>query len=193
LIFRGSQKLSTASELENRLHACVRAARGGDNAAYATLLREVYPVMRRYAYAQMGRYGRQHMVEDIVQEALLSLHLKLHTYDDHMPFLTWMRAVTRHRLIDTLRKEKVPMVSLDAENIEEPADPHSPEEGMITKDLMGLLEQLKPPSGEIIYALKVEGASVRDLAQKFKLSESNIKILVHRGLKKLSDQIRTGS
>jgi RNA polymerase sigma-70 factor (ECF subfamily) len=178
--------------LEATLRELVMQARQGDQPAYKRLLSELAPLIRRMVSTRIGRWGQQHYVEDIAQDTLLAIHLKLHTYDAELPFLAWVNAVARHKLIDNLRRIKGVAVSIDDESLPELIDPGNPEASSIALDLHKLLRQLKPPAGEIIYALKVEGASVRELAAAHKLSETNIKVIVHRGLQKLSQIVRTG-
>lgn len=157
----------------------------GRSLSYETLLRELSPFLRRNAAAQLNLFSKTQYADDVTQETLLAVHLKLHTYDETMPFLAWVRAVSRHKLIDLLRRLRLDTEALDDahENLADTANIEAP---AIASDLSKLLNQLKPPAGELIYALRVEGATVHELAQKFKLSESNIKILVHRGLQRLS-------
>ena len=81
-------------------------------------------------------------------------------------------------------------LSLDDEDMLKLADSANPEAPSIGLDLHKLLGQLKPPAGEIIYALKVEGASVKEIATAHNLSETNVKVIVHRGLQKLARLVR---
>ena len=102
-----------------------------------------------------------------------------------------MRAVTTHKMIDFLRRARIrATVSLDDDNsFFEAADPANPEAAIIARDLDILLGTLKPPAGDIVYALKVEGASVAEVAKRFSLTESNVKVIVHRALEKLSRMV----
>ena len=177
------------TSLETTLRELVMESRRGNQAAYKDLLTQLAPVIRRTVASRIGHWGRQYYVEDIAQETLLAIHLKLHTYDTDLPFMAWVNAVARHKLIDHLRRTKAINVPLDDDTLPELIDPKNPEAGSIARDLFKLLKQLKPPAGDIIYAMKVDGASVRELATAYKLSESNIKVIVHRGLQKLSQLI----
>lgn len=167
-------------------------ARHGDQDAHKKLLIKLEPVVRRMASAYGGRWGQRHNVEDMVQEILLAIHLKLHTYDAKFSFLGWVNAVTRHKLIDQLRRTRSVSISIDHEDVPELVDTANPEAPSVMLDLNKLLQQLKPPAGEIIYALKVEGASVGELAQAHRLTETNVKVIVHRGLQKLSQLAKGG-
>lgn len=131
------------------------------------------------------------MAEDITQDTLLAIHLKLHTYDEEQAFLPWLHTVARYKTIDCLRRNKhAPALSLDDDNVPEPEDAASHQDITAARDLNKLLAQLKPPTGEIIHALKVEGVTIKELAETHKTSESNIKVIVHRGLQKLSQLVR---
>lgn len=161
--------------------------RQGDKVAYKKLLTELTPFIRRVVGGRAMRWGQKDCVEDVTQETLLAIHLKLHTYDETQAFLPWLHSVARYKLIDYLRRNnRASTVSLDDEGTAEPEDPASYQDATASRDLSKLLQQLKPPAGEIIHALKVEGATVREVATKFKLSETNVKVIVHRGLEKLA-------
>ena len=175
-----------APDLEARLRQLVMETRRGKAESYEALLRELVPFLRQIAMGQLARFHKTAYADDVTQDTLLAVHLKLHTYDATLPFLAWLRAVTRHKLIDLLRRLRLETVTLDDGNCEMLPDPVNVEAPAIHRDLTKLLGQLKPPAGDLIYALRVEGASVQDLSRQFHLSESNIKVLIHRGLQKLS-------
>jgi RNA polymerase sigma-70 factor (ECF subfamily) len=159
----------------------IQAAR--NDTAMAALLTTVAPLIRRYCTALLSRYGRVDWAEDMVQEVMLTLHLKLHTFNTEMSFTAWTQAIAKHKIIDALRRERMVQVPIEEA---EALDDSSGEAAMARRDLAQLLARLKPPAGEIIHALKVEGVSIRDLAEKFATSESNIKVIVHRGLRRLA-------
>src|SRR6218665_775227 len=80
--------------------ALMRSAQAGDAAAYRSLLEALRPWLVAYFRRRlMGSTG-----EDLVQMTLLSLHEKRHTYDPDAPFLPWIAAVARHKLIDFVRR-----------------------------------------------------------------------------------------
>ncbi|MGQ0528114.1 MAG: sigma-70 family RNA polymerase sigma factor [Alphaproteobacteria bacterium] len=160
--------------------------RESNKASYRNLWQTLAPFVRRNSAAFLARYGQVGMTEDITQEVLLAVHLKLHTYDENLSFVAWVRAVMKHKIIDAFRRNKVKTVSTDAQDYWEISDTENPEIQAVRHDLYKLLGSLKPPAAEVIYALKVEGASVQELAIKHQMSESNIKVIVHRGLRKLS-------
>ncbi|MGE4314266.1 MAG: sigma-70 family RNA polymerase sigma factor [Pseudobdellovibrionaceae bacterium] len=178
-----------SNSLDTELQSLVVRSRGGDKPAYEALLKRLTPFFRLNAAKLCRSYGAPDLSEDITQDALLAVHLKLHTYDESLSFLAWARTVLKHKTIDTLRRRKMPTVDIDAFENWEFGEDGAQDAQNAARDLDTLLAQLKPPAGELIYALKVEGASVTELAKAHDLSESNVKVLIHRGLKKLSELV----
>src|SRR6201981_4205137 len=83
----------------------MRSAISGDSAAYHRLLKPVPPALRAAAPRGLARAGQPvDQSEDIVQDILLAVHLKRHTWDVKAPFAPWLFAIARHKLIDALRR-----------------------------------------------------------------------------------------
>src|SRR5213078_5162399 len=83
----------------------MRLAISGDDGAYHRLLRSVTPVLRAAARRGLSRAGQPvDQSEDIVQDILLAVHLKRHTWDANAPFAPWLFAIARNKLIDSLRR-----------------------------------------------------------------------------------------
>lgn len=160
----------------------------GDMMAYRRLLTELTPVIRHFVRGQLRHNRFEHLTEDIVQDSLMAIHLKLHTYERGQNPLPWVYTIARYKMIDQLRRQKSGHVSIDDENyVELPTEAHQDSDALETHhDLNNLLNRLEPPQGDIIRALKVEGASIADLSAQYGYSESKIKIIIHRGLKKLN-------
>ncbi len=181
---------SLSEMLNDDLKILVAKTRIGDKVAYSQFLSMLAPYIRRAAGAQLTKTKHGHYVEDVTQEVLLTIHLKLHTYDDTYPFLSWMRVILWHKIIDFLRRQKTNVSSIEEMEFWEPSDDVNPEEVTVQYDVTRLLGRLKSPAGDIIHDMKINGLSVRELSVKYELSESNVKVTVHRGLKEISDYMR---
>src|SRR3981081_4277101 len=82
----------------------MRSANAGDSVAYRRLLKSVTRVLRAAARRGLARAGQAvDQAEDIVQDILLAVHLKRHTWDASAPFAPWLFAVARHKLTDARR------------------------------------------------------------------------------------------
>ena len=78
------------------------AVQSGNGGAYRRLLGEIRPWLLRY-YARRLPPGS---VDDAVQEAMIALHTKRHTYDPERAFGPWLAAIARYKWIDRLRAMK---------------------------------------------------------------------------------------
>src|SRR5712675_375476 len=92
-------------ETEDEWTGLMRSAISGDSAAYHRLLKSVTPVLRAAARRGLARAGQPaDQSEDIVQDILLAVHLKRHTWDADALFLPWLFAIARNKLVDALRR-----------------------------------------------------------------------------------------
>lgn len=164
--------------------AKMRAALLGDSAAYRDLLKGLRP----WLYAYFTRRLRGADCEDLVQMTLLSLHEKRHTYDPNAPFMPWLAAVARHKLIDHVRKQgKRVYVEWDDEAATgEGLFGHDDTAAALARrDLAELLKYLSPQQARVIRLHKLSELSVQEVSDLTGHSVSNVKVMVQRGLKKL--------
>jgi RNA polymerase sigma-70 factor (ECF subfamily) len=175
---------------ETELKALMLATQRGDAAAYRTLLAKLVPRLRAYYKRRTMGAGRgAEEAEDLVQETLLAVHLKRDTYDPNALFTPWLHAIARYKLIDHLRSSKMSRLDVPIEDHQDlmAADDHASTEG--THDMAKLLGRLPQKARLAIEAVKLEGKSVAETATRYGMSESNVKISIHRGLKALASFI----
>lgn len=159
------------------------AAQGGDAKAYRTLLSALRPWLLSYFRRRLPGAD----VEDLVQMTLLSLHEKRHTYDPASPFMPWIAAVARHKLIDLVRKTgRHVHVELDEDLMGDGGD--LPAE-LAARDVEALLKALPADQARAIRLHKLNDLSVDEVSAATGKSASNVKVLVHRGLKKLQSLV----
>jgi RNA polymerase sigma-70 factor (ECF subfamily) len=89
-------------DVDRRLAGLMQRALGGDETAYAVFLREVAAVVRRTARGRLAP-GIGIDPEDIVQETLLAIHLKRHTWQPDSLIGPWVHAITPIRFTPTTR------------------------------------------------------------------------------------------
>lgn len=179
-------------QVEETLRALLLLALAGDNAAYAAFLTQSSARLRAYFRRRLA--ARPDDVEDLVQETLLALHNRRHTYRPAQPLTAWMHAIARYKLIDSLRASTVReafVVPLDDDDAALAGA--EPEEAFARRDLMTLLDALPDRHRLPIVHVKIEGLSVAETAQRLGLTESAVKIGVHRGLKALAAKVKKSS
>ena len=174
----------TTSEME--LKALMVASLGGDAASYRSLLDRLSSRLRAYYKGKLARFGRGATeAEDLVQEVLLAIHLKRHTYDTGEPFTPWVYAIARYRLIDFLRRTRTAAsVPLDEGTEPMAQDDHADAESSL--DIRKLLGRLPKKVRCSIACVKLEGRSVAEAAERCGISESGVKINIYRGLRTLA-------
>ncbi len=164
----------------------MRASLRGDAAAYRTLLSRLSTNLRAYYKGRLARIGRSATeAEDLTQEALMAIHTRRHTYDPAAPLLPWVYAIARYKLIDHLRRTRASLADLPIEDAEDivAQDDHVATES--ANDLTKLLSQLPDKMRRAIQSMKLDGLSVAETASRCDMSESDVKVSVHRGLKAL--------
>jgi RNA polymerase sigma-70 factor, ECF subfamily len=182
-----------AKAAERELRALMVEGMEGDAAAYKALLSKLSGHLRAYFRGRLARLGRGIVeVEDLVQETLIGLHTRRHTYDRSQPFTPWAYAIARYKLLDHLRRTKVSIKDLPIEDVEELIAHDDLSEAESALDLQRLLTRISPKMRQAIQYVKLDGLSVSEAAARSGMSESAIKVSVHRGMKALSLLISKG-
>lgn len=174
------------SNLEQELADTMRIALAGDDAAYRRLLSQLAGILRGWTRRELARQGYElSEAEDIVQETLIAIHLKRASWDPARPFLPWLRAVSRHKLIDNLRRRgRRVMVPIDdlADLLPAPAAEETLNADALDKHLSAL------PKGQekVVRAISVDGFSIAETAQRLMMKEGAVRVALHRGLAALA-------
>jgi RNA polymerase sigma-70 factor (ECF subfamily) len=127
-----------------------------------------------------------------VQETLIAIHTRRHTYDRNEPLTPWAHAIARYKLIDYLRRTKALSADVPIEEADSVLadDDHVGVESAY--DLAKLLGRLPEKMRRAIDCVKIEGLSLAEAAKRCGMSESAVKVSVHRGLRALAASMRTG-
>jgi RNA polymerase sigma factor (sigma-70 family) len=169
---------------ETQLKELMTSGLDGDAAAHTALLQALVPILKAF---YRRRLGADDDVEDLVQETLISVHTRRATFDRNRPFVPWLYAVAHHRMIDHFRRRKI---SVPIEEVELRLVAQDFEEAAIAQlDIEALLSGLSSKQAQAIRFTHIEGLSFAEAADRAGISESDVKISVHRGLRRLSARI----
>ena len=177
-------------DMEERLRGLLLQGLDGDAGTYQQFLKELSAHLRAFLRRRLAQ--RPDEVEDLVQETLLAVHNQRHTYRTDMPVTAWAHAIARYKLIDWLRahaakEARHEPLDDNAEALFATSDGDAAEARRDLGQLLGLLpDRQRLP----IVHMKLEGLSVVETAQLTGLSESAVKVGVHRGLKALAAKLR---
>jgi RNA polymerase sigma-70 factor, ECF subfamily len=171
---------------ERQWSALMRAANAGDDGAYRRLLTDVANQLRIVARRRLERAGQSTAdAEDIVQETLVAIHRKRHTWNPEQPLGPWLHAIVRHKLVDALRRRKVREVPIDDLTDQLPSDDATPD--FVIPDVARMADRL--PSGQraVVLAMVVDGCSGAEAARRLAMSEGSVRVALHRGLARIAE------
>ena len=177
-------------ERDDEWTGLMRSAIAGDSAAYHRLLRAVAPVLRAAARRGLTRAGQPaDQSEDIVQDILLAVHLKRHTWDTNAPFAPWLFAIARNKLIDQLRR-RGRRVFVDIDDFAETLAGEQAPETVPAGEVAAQLQTLPVRQRDVLQSIAVESVSIKDTAKKLSMSEGAVRVALHRGLASLTARLR---
>jgi len=166
----------------------MRLAQAGNKAAYSELLENLAVHLRSFLPHALhtAQFGDDGVIEDLLQDILLALHQKRHTYDPALPFLPWFYGLSRHKIIDRIRSKDAYrrlMEKVSWENTVNEMESGSSSESAL--DIAEVLGTLTAQQREVLELTKADGLSVAEAAAKTGLSESNVKVLTYRAIRSI--------
>jgi RNA polymerase sigma-70 factor (ECF subfamily) len=168
--------LDCGDEIE--LARLMRAALAGDERAYGEFLQRAASLVRSFARRRIVQGGVD--PEDVVQETLLAVHMKRHTWRNDLPLLPWLNAIARYKLIDAFRR-RGRREEIDIGEIAETfAAPQS--DTLSEREIRRALAGLAPGQRSVVAAVSVEGRSIGETAKSLGISEAAVRVALHRGL-----------
>jgi RNA polymerase sigma-70 factor (ECF subfamily) len=188
----GAGSAAMADPVESALRVLFEAGLGGDPDAYRCFLDELSARLRAFLRRRLG--GSPDDVEDILQETLLAIHNSRHIYRSGQPLTAWVYAIARYKLMDFHRshhrREALNLPLEAAQDVFAAADTESTQ---ARHDIGQLLEALPDRHRLPILHVKLGGLSVSETARLTGMSESAVKVGIHRGLKALALKIRSAA
>ena len=182
--------------LEARL---VERARGGDQNAFAELVRILSPRLLSTARCIVHDMAD---AEDVVQSALFKAFRRIHGYRAEAAFSTWLTRITTNESIELLRRRRVDPVELaDAADHAgedalrwQPAPERTPEQiyasDEIERQIFQCVEQL-PATYRAVLRLQVQdGLDYIEICGRLGLSHTTLKTRLCRGRRLLRDKLR---
>ena len=179
---------------DEHLSRLMARAQRGDHDAYVTLLRAITPRIRNVVRHRRASFGEPD-VEDVVQDALLSIHAVRATYDPRRPFIPWMMAIVRHRLSDAgrrhARQRGRETVVADIDVTFQAAPANSQEEGFgDAAALAHAIASLPAGQRQAVELLKLRELSLKEASAATGLSIGALKVAMHRAMASLRRALR---
>ncbi|MDI3361861.1 sigma-70 family RNA polymerase sigma factor [Lelliottia sp. V89_10] len=159
-------------------------AQAGDRHAYTQLLRAIVPAIRTLVRRQISDPV---LVEDVIQDVLLTVHRVRHTYDPGCPFLPWLMAITQARTVDALRhRGRTLRRETDTEAaLVDVAATESAEHQDVQEELTLILDRLPARQREIVEHIHLQEMTLAQAASRHNLTIPAVKSLLHRAITSL--------
>ncbi len=170
--------MDTGKDDELRWSVLMASAQSGNEYDYYQLLQELGQAIAAYLHARFGHFPA---LEDCVQESLLAIHEARHTYEPARLFRPWLFAIVRHKTIDFFRRKKAYDKMLEQQKQQHDIV-YLQEHASEAISAGHILGALSAQHREALTLTKLQGFSVGEAASKLNISESAMKVRVHRAL-----------
>jgi len=171
---------------EAELRALMLAGLAGDAPAYRLLLETLQRQLAAWFRRRLA--GDPSEVDDLVQESLIAIHTRRGTYDRSQLFTAWTYAIARHKLIDHFRRRgRAATVPIEDSGLFVPDDSAGVDAQL---DVERALATLPAATRALIQDIKLRELSNAEAAAARGMSETAVKVAVHRGLKKVATFLR---
>lgn len=174
------------SQAEENLGALLAAGQRGDVDAYRRFLEAILPFARAVA---RRRCRSEALIEDIVQDALLTIHRVRHTYLPGRPVRPWVATIVARRAIDAGRRHG----RVERREVSDPgayetfADPAANREeaddaaAAVARMMMGLTPRQK----EAVELVKLKEMTLAEASAASGQSIGSLKVNVHRAIQRI--------
>lgn len=169
------------------------AAQDGSRADYAKLLVECQPIIRRVA-RRTGAHPD--LVDDVVQDVLLTLHGARQTYDPSRSFVAWLSTIAQRRTIDAMRRFRrssqrevhAPVeyeLHADATADAEAAWRRTAQ----ARELDGAVSGLSAGQRQAVELIALQGRSLAEASASTGRTKGALKVNFHRALETLKQRV----
>ena len=168
---------------------------GGNTSAFELLMRRHNQRLYRLARAVVGDDNE---AEEVVQEAFVRAYGALSKFEGRSSFSTWMTRIAYHEALRSRSKRKGAFLS-DSKTLDQTTpSSQSPIENALYKTearqmITQAYDKLSATHRTVIMLRLIEGLSTRETSECMRVSESNVKVLLHRAKAKLVDAIEERS
>jgi RNA polymerase sigma factor (sigma-70 family) len=190
------KKVKETSERQLEDKMLVRRARGGDQRAFAELVKRHRRGIERLI-RPICRNSSSDEIEDLVQEALTKALTHLDSYSEEYAFSTWLYRIATNHAIDHLRRRRLSMFSIssmpgggdsrgedDGKDLELSDDSWVPDDVLLTSERTKLIEaaieQLPENYKRIIKLRHNDDLEYDEIARKLNLPMGTVKVHLHR-------------
>jgi RNA polymerase sigma-70 factor (ECF subfamily) len=160
-----------------------------DERAFGELWRTYHPSLLRYL-----RTMHADAAEDLASETWLGVARSIRNFDgDEFAFRAWLFTIARRRVLDFRRamQRRPPSDSREIPDRGAPDAVDSADQWVATQAALKLIAQLPPDQAEVVALRSIAGLDVERVAAIVGKRPGTVRVLAHRGLRRLRDVIES--
>ena len=166
--------------------------KNGDREAFATLIEKHKSMVYTVAY----RIVKNHEdAEELTQDAFLKVFQSIGQFEQRSKFSTWLYRIIYNAAISSIRKKRIESTMLEPMIIENFSDEEIFENlDQLDDDdqkalVESLMKKLNPEEGALITLYYMEDCSTQEIAEIMGLTQSNVKVKLHRIRKQMLTEL----
>ena len=165
---------------EVRDERLLESARGGDHAAFTTLLRRHDDQMRALAWSVLRDRSA---MDDVLQDAYLKAYRNLDRFRGDSRFSTWLHRIVYRTCLDHLRRRREVVGLVDDDDPPGPAGPQGDVDERLA--LQQALETLDPETAAALVLVDRDGHSYEEAGVVLGIPAGTVASRLHRGRRAL--------
>ena len=131
--------------------------------------------------------------EDAMQEAFIKAFAKLHQFNGEVTFGAWLKRIVINKCLDKLKAKKMELVAINEQilgTVEDEED-WQIEDGVTVEEVKRKMENLPEKYKYPLMLYLVEGYDHEEISEILNITQVASRTLVHRGKKKLQEELKT--
>ena len=166
----------------------------GDLQAYGMLVKQYQDMVYTICLRMLSN---QQDAEDLSQEILIKLYKVLHKYEAKAPFAAWVYRVAYNEGLNRIRslKRKAYTVAIEDNENQDWAETKNMLDELALEEqksmILEAIDSLKEDERFIVMAYYYDSVPLKELASIMNLTESNVKIKLHRARKQLAGKLNS--
>lgn len=154
----------------------------GDKDAFAKLYDEFFTPLWRYVYA---RTSSRSVTSDIVSDSFTSLYENRKSIKYAKAVKNYLYKIARNKIFQYYKREKTIQLSeFETDRLEKPERSKKENSKEVLKNVEKVLKNLPENYSEVLRLRFISGLKIREVAELLDKTESNIKVIQHRAVKK---------
>ncbi len=188
ILFHFFERKEVMEKTEAEIDALVLEAQNGEKEAIGDLYDYFLESIYRFLYFRVSHEAE---AEDLTEEVFFKMLKNLKKYEKRsdMPFSAWLFRIAKNALVDYYRKKITPEELSEEIRDERIKIESETEEKIDRKRLLSAIKKLPKAQGESLILRFFSDRSNAEIAAVLGKSETAVRILQSRGLRKLKDII----